>query len=475
MENENPIRTLGDYSRPSHEDYQNTIELPDGNNVVPLRYDTICGPYDTQYCMENPEQVFVDYASSCNNKVEDDRTCRETKEVEGVEKEGEESEEEVEEELKEEEEDDPKYFDTFPTIEELGYHEWLLKNPRPPWVSAKYGVEEAFVKASRLVYDKGEGTVTFGKDNKRITFKMPYKMERFKHIDIEDLKTDNIPPFVIAGDDSDQEKTHYSESLTLGPAYRRDESVTKAIQCLTKMKSRKGKRGFTCLRHNDGGLILNQANGNLYAMTGRKAHLLEDKQIPSVGVFDGVIWEASGGNTHDLDSIWEETGQDVMPQKEFRKRSNELLRKEIEGPEALDYAEFSTLHKGLALQNLDQFCHISYRQEDRTFTSQAWNRLDHVVELDIADNMVRLSAPFKSAKEKVTLDDLFLLYNMDGGEMVDVPWTVLSDKAKGYKKMSLIVGADLIGRIARSYRLMAPAYIRIVTLGQETLLLNVAE
>ncbi|GJS37504.1 zinc finger, CCHC-type containing protein [Tanacetum coccineum] len=34
-------RTLGDYSRPSHEGYQNTIELPDGNNVVPLRSDTI--------------------------------------------------------------------------------------------------------------------------------------------------------------------------------------------------------------------------------------------------------------------------------------------------------------------------------------------------------------------------------------------------------------------------------------------------
>ncbi|GJW23373.1 zinc finger, CCHC-type containing protein [Tanacetum coccineum] len=41
MENENPICTLGDYSRPSHEGYRNTIELPDGNNVVPLRSDTI--------------------------------------------------------------------------------------------------------------------------------------------------------------------------------------------------------------------------------------------------------------------------------------------------------------------------------------------------------------------------------------------------------------------------------------------------
>nr|GEX74332.1 hypothetical protein [Tanacetum cinerariifolium] len=38
---ENPIRTLEDYSRPSREGYRNTIELPKGNNVVPLRSDTI--------------------------------------------------------------------------------------------------------------------------------------------------------------------------------------------------------------------------------------------------------------------------------------------------------------------------------------------------------------------------------------------------------------------------------------------------
>ncbi|GJY22860.1 zinc finger, CCHC-type containing protein [Tanacetum coccineum] len=37
----NPIRTLGDYSKPSHEGYRNTFELLVGNNVVPLRSDTI--------------------------------------------------------------------------------------------------------------------------------------------------------------------------------------------------------------------------------------------------------------------------------------------------------------------------------------------------------------------------------------------------------------------------------------------------
>ncbi|GJU87923.1 hypothetical protein Tco_1295469 [Tanacetum coccineum] len=101
MGDENPIRTLGDYSKPSHEGYRNTIELLVGNNVALLEdlalYDNeswndprdfakpvkaitlpqdvpmnkittsceICsGPHDTQYCMEDPEQAFVEYTSS---------------------------------------------------------------------------------------------------------------------------------------------------------------------------------------------------------------------------------------------------------------------------------------------------------------------------------------------------------------------------------------------------------------------------
>nr|GEU52059.1 MAK10-like protein [Tanacetum cinerariifolium] len=115
MGDENPIRTLRDYSKPSHVGYQNTIELLGRNNVVPLRPNTtrrtiknvkeywalledlalydnkswndpwdfpkpvkiIYLPHDipstsdrhlieleNQYCMKNPEQAFVDYASS---------------------------------------------------------------------------------------------------------------------------------------------------------------------------------------------------------------------------------------------------------------------------------------------------------------------------------------------------------------------------------------------------------------------------
>ncbi|GJV58004.1 hypothetical protein Tco_1459009 [Tanacetum coccineum] len=47
-----------------------------------------------------------------------------------------------------------------------------------------------------------------------------------------------------------------------------------------------------------------------------------------------------------------------------------------------------------------------------------------------------------SAKEKVTLDYLFLLHSMDGGEMVDVPWTMakfLSDKQKGIRRRETLL------------------------------------
>nr|GEU40007.1 zinc finger, CCHC-type [Tanacetum cinerariifolium] len=65
MEDENPIRTLGDYSRPSHEGYRNTIELPEGNNAIPLRSNTIqlvqngCSFYGLR--SENPNQHLKDF------------------------------------------------------------------------------------------------------------------------------------------------------------------------------------------------------------------------------------------------------------------------------------------------------------------------------------------------------------------------------------------------------------------------------
>nr|GFB50726.1 zinc finger, CCHC-type [Tanacetum cinerariifolium] len=65
MENENPRHTLGDYSKPSHEGYSNTIDILDGNNLVPLRSDTIrlvqkgCSFHELQ--SEDPNQHLKDF------------------------------------------------------------------------------------------------------------------------------------------------------------------------------------------------------------------------------------------------------------------------------------------------------------------------------------------------------------------------------------------------------------------------------
>nr|GEZ23081.1 MAK10-like protein [Tanacetum cinerariifolium] len=65
MGDENHILYLGDYSKPSHEGYRNTIELPKGNNVVPLRSDTIrlvqneCSFYKLR--SEDPNQHLKDF------------------------------------------------------------------------------------------------------------------------------------------------------------------------------------------------------------------------------------------------------------------------------------------------------------------------------------------------------------------------------------------------------------------------------
>ncbi|GJY99712.1 hypothetical protein Tco_0517142 [Tanacetum coccineum] len=267
-------------------------------NKIASSYEICSGPHDTQYCMKNPEQAFIDYTSSRTNEVgvkqfitnQGLRNFNEAtrpplpKRVHFVKtiiirKEDEPKKEEIVEPSTTKDNDHDTVVEIKEKVgRELSGSETVIgegesrdikqDDPNNRTRGDTKGVDEVdeeiedtisvidhylggmvlgkpFVKEFGLVYDKDKGTITFLKDKENITFKMPHKMKRFKHIDREILKTDNIPPLIITGDDSDQEKTHYSDSLNLGPAYRRDKSVTKAIQCLIKMKSRKDEGGVT--------------------------------------------------------------------------------------------------------------------------------------------------------------------------------------------------------------------------------------
>nr|GEU61994.1 hypothetical protein [Tanacetum cinerariifolium] len=221
MGDKNLICTLEDYSKPSHESYRNTIKLPVGNNVVPLRSETIrlvqngCSLQGHQ--SEDPKQHLKDFLklvdslhldgsittwedlTTCflaqffpprrtaklrnkilmfqqyhgeslseENEAEEESSVKprktgyinreeadDTDEVE-IEKE---FNEETKGEPREEEGDDPKHFDTFPTMKELRYHEWLLKNPRPPrswgdWDSWYYSSYEEIGRKAHFLEDK---------------------------------------------------------------------------------------------------------------------------------------------------------------------------------------------------------------------------------------------------------------------------------------------------------------------------------
>ncbi|GKC15935.1 zinc finger, CCHC-type containing protein [Tanacetum coccineum] len=62
MGDENPIRTLGDNSKPSHEGYRNTIELPAGNNIF-----------------EDPNQHLKDFLKLVNSLDLDDENSERTR------------------------------------------------------------------------------------------------------------------------------------------------------------------------------------------------------------------------------------------------------------------------------------------------------------------------------------------------------------------------------------------------------------
>ncbi|GJT97239.1 hypothetical protein Tco_1092757 [Tanacetum coccineum] len=117
-----------------------------------------------------------------------------------------------------------------------GKKRWSILTDSKEYIKMDVEITSILQKESKLIYDKEEGIFMFEKNDERITFKMPHKMEKFK--DIEDLNTDNIPPFFVTskwdnekgeGYVSRKRMTRYSKYLKLGPEYKRDEGVIKII------------------------------------------------------------------------------------------------------------------------------------------------------------------------------------------------------------------------------------------------------
>ncbi|GJX39124.1 hypothetical protein Tco_0252427 [Tanacetum coccineum] len=132
-----------------------------------------------------------------------------------------------------------------------------------------------------MTHDLSLGIVKFANGTDEIAYKMPYKIEQF--YSLTDLEKEYTKSVYFRNEEDKRRGVKYvmnkilgfyKECLELGPEY------------LTGLEEGEvsDEGGVT-----GEGLILYQAYGKLYAMTGRKAHLLEDKQIPKFGkIFEEI-------------------------------------------------------------------------------------------------------------------------------------------------------------------------------------------
>ncbi|GJY20550.1 hypothetical protein Tco_0393116 [Tanacetum coccineum] len=198
-------------------------------NKITFSYEICSGPHDTQYCMENLEQAFIDYESS--------RTAKREASVRG---------DGVRISLWRRQGSKATTSGCFVMTSRK------VKGIKVFVGNFTYECDFMFLEDVSSVIDHYLGTVMFEKNDERVTFKMPHKMERFK--DIEDLNTDNIPPFFVAskGDEergegyvSRKRLTHYSGCLELGPEYKHDEGIIKRIKFLNGRSSSMNNEGVT--------------------------------------------------------------------------------------------------------------------------------------------------------------------------------------------------------------------------------------
>ncbi|GKE31808.1 hypothetical protein Tco_1451130 [Tanacetum coccineum] len=121
-------------SAPKHVHFVNSIV------ILSKDYDTEEDVSSTNVCRHDLDKMTRGNEEVKEQGKEEDEmeTDVEVKDVIDEEENEFETDEKVEEILeKEEEDEDDENFNLFPTMKELSHHEWLLKNPRPPWVNAR--------------------------------------------------------------------------------------------------------------------------------------------------------------------------------------------------------------------------------------------------------------------------------------------------------------------------------------------------
>ncbi|GJR92054.1 hypothetical protein Tco_0216065 [Tanacetum coccineum] len=220
------------------------LTQPTQVNKITTPCEICSGPHDTQYCMEDPEQAFVEYTSSCTDEAgDDDEPQNESlNEGEGTTMEG----------------PAVEYFDTFPTRDELTYHKedanggisnftGRIKGMHVFIENFTYVVDfmiiedissiidprlsqvvlrRPFIKISNMTHDLPEGVVRFANGDDEVAYKMPHKIEQYNLL--SNLEKEHTKSAYLRNEEDKRRGVDYvmskilgfyMECLELGPEY----------------------------------------------------------------------------------------------------------------------------------------------------------------------------------------------------------------------------------------------------------------
>ncbi|GKC90703.1 hypothetical protein Tco_1151352 [Tanacetum coccineum] len=214
------------------------------------------GPHDTQYCMENPEKAFVDYASSRTNKVggkwytfkpeqknlsdtynpswKSHPNLRDDGDIMFIEiiKNNDDSHKEEPEvgdntgvgEL------EVEYFDIFLTKRNFTYViDFMIVEDISSIIDHRLSqvvLGKSFVEISNMTHGPPKGVVRFTNGTDEITYKMPYKIEQYNSL--SDLEREHTESVYLKNEEDKRKGVEYvmrkilgfyKECLELGPEY----------------------------------------------------------------------------------------------------------------------------------------------------------------------------------------------------------------------------------------------------------------
>ncbi|GJU59256.1 hypothetical protein Tco_1237022 [Tanacetum coccineum] len=231
------------------------LTQPTQVNKITTPCEICSGPHDTQCCMENPEQAFVEYASSHTDEAGEDDD--EVMFIEIIRDEEPQNEDPHEVEGATTKEPVVEYFDTIPTRNELTYHRhvhiekayidlnsplnimtrmmynWIMRRKLNPMKDANGRIRNftvvlrrPFIEISNMTYYPPEGVVRFIRGTDEVAYKMPHKIEQYDSL--LDLEKEHTKSVYLRNEEDKRRGVEYvmikilgfyKECLELGPEY----------------------------------------------------------------------------------------------------------------------------------------------------------------------------------------------------------------------------------------------------------------